>query len=150
MRSIQRYLHLAAMLALPNLVGLFSALAAQSPTPVGTWKGTWNSPDGSVYAATVQLSVASDGSVDGSIDWKMMTAQRADLIPKIGMHGTEYVRGTFDARCRVLTMAGYKLDDPHTILGMDQYELVLAPNGAGLGGVTANHDAWTGMLSLRR
>ena len=139
-----------SLLTISSLMLLAGTVAGQSPTPAGTWKGSWNSPDGSVYAATVQLSVAADGSVDGSIDWKMTTAQRADLISKISLHGTEFVRGTFDAHCRVLTMAGYKLDDPHAILGMDQYELILAPNGAGLGGVTANNGAWTGMLSLRR
>jgi hypothetical protein len=44
-------------------------------------------------------------------------------------------------------MAGYRLDDPQHILGMDRYELILAANGAGLGGVTANGDTWTGMFS---
>lgn len=139
-----------SLLTLLSLLVFVGAAAAQNPTPAGTWKGAWDSPDGSVYAATVQLIIAADGSVEGSIDWKMTAAQRADLIPKISLHGTEFVRGTFDARCRVLTMAGYRLDDPHAILGMDQYALILAPNGAGLGGVTSNHDAWTGMLSLRR
>jgi len=128
----------------------FGALAAQSPTPAGTWTGKWDSPDGSVYSATVQLTVASDGTVDGSINWKLTAARRSDLDPKVGLHGTEFVRGTFDAHCRVLTMGGYKLDDPEHVLGMDHYELILAPNGAGLGGVTENNGAWTGMLSLRR
>lgn len=137
------------MLTIPTLLLLVGAVAGQSPTPAGTWKGSWDSPDGSVYSATVQLTVAADGSVDGTIDWKLTAARRTDLNPKIGLRGTEYVRGTFDARCRVLTMAGYKLDDPQHILGMDHYELILAPNGAGLGGVTENNDTWTGMLSLR-
>ena len=129
-------------------------LGAQTPTPAGSWSGTWDSPDGSVYTATVRLTVAPDGSVDGAISWMLKDARRADLQPKIGLSGTEYVRGTYDARCRVLAFAGYKLDDPNKILGMDQYQLLLAPNGGGLAGVTANDQGqgatWTGMLSLRR
>jgi hypothetical protein len=135
---------------------LFAArlLVAQSPTPAGRWMGTWDSPNGSVYTATVQLTVTPDGSLDGTILWTLKETRRADLQPKVGLSGTEYVHGTYDGRCRVLAFVGYKLDDPSKILGMDHYELILAPNGGGLGGVTGNDqgkgDTWTGMLSLRR
>jgi hypothetical protein len=132
----------------------FRSLPAQAPTPAGRWTGTWDSPDGSAYTAIVDLTVTRDGSVDGSISWTLKDARRADLQPKVGMSGVEYVHGTYDARCRVLALAGYKLDDPHQILGMDHYELIVAPNGGGIGGVTANDqgkgETWTGMLSLRR
>ena len=135
------------------LLGLFltaTSLPAQAPTPAGTWKGTWDSPNGSVYAATAELTVTPDGTVDGSISWTLKDTRRADLLPKVEQSGTEYVHGTYDARCRVLALAGYKLDDPQQILGMDRYELILAANAGGLGGVTENGGAWTGMLSLRR
>ena len=129
-------------------------LFAQTPSPAGTWKGIWDSPNGSVYTAIVRFTVASDNTIDGSISWTLKDTRRADLQPKVGQSGIEYVRGTYDARCRVLTFAGYKLDDPSNILGMDHYELILARNGGGLGGVTGNDlgqgDTWTGMLSLRR
>jgi len=138
-------------------LGLFltvRALSAQAPTAAGTWKGSWDSPNGSVYTALVQLTVGPDGTVDGSISWTLKNTRRADLQPKVGLSGIEYVHGTYDARCRVLAFAGYKLDDPQQILGMDRYELILASNGGGLGGVTANDlgqgETWTGILSLRR
>ena len=129
-------------------------LVAQAASPGGTWQGTWDSPSGSVYTAVMQLTVTPDGSIDGSIAWTLKDTRRPDLQPKIGATGTEYVHGTYDARCRVLAFAGYRLDDPRQVLGMDHYQLILAPNGAGLGGVTGNDegkgDTWTGMLSLRR
>lgn len=133
-----------------GLVLTVTSLPAQAPTPAGTWKGSWDSPNGSVYAATVELTVTSDGTVDGAISWTLTATRREDLQPKVGQSGIEYVHGTYDARCRVLALAGYKLDDPRQILGMDRYELILAANGGGLGGVTENNNAWTGMLSLRR
>jgi hypothetical protein len=140
------------------LLGLFALIAralpaqglTQAPSPAGTWKGGWDSPNGSVYTAIAQLNVTPDGTVDGSISWTLKDTRRADLTAKVGQSGREFVHGTYDARCRVLALAGYKLDDPQHILGMDRYELILAANGAGLGGVTANGDTWTGMFSLRR
>jgi hypothetical protein len=122
----------------------------QAPSPAGTWQGIWDSPNGSVYTAVVQLNVTPDGAIDGSISWTLKDTRRPDLVAKVGQSGVEFVHGTYDARCRVLALAGYRLDDPQHILGMDRYELLLAVNGAGLGGVTANGDTWTGMFSLRR
>lgn len=136
----------AVTLALPLLLSLG---LTRAPSPAGTWKGTWDSPDGSVYSAVMTLTTSGD-SVSGSINWTLTRATRSDLVPKIGQYGTEFVRGVFHTDCRVVDMAGYRLDDPKHILGMDRYNLILAPNGAGLGGVTANNDAWTGMISLRR
>ena len=145
-RSVTHLLILALLTAKP--------LGSPAPSPAGTWRGTWDSPNGSVYTAVAQLTVTADGSLDGSITWTLKDTHRADLAPRVGQTGIEYVHGTFDARCRVATFEGYKLDDPQKVLGMDHYELVLAPNGAGLGGVTGNDqgsgDTWTGMLSLRR
>ena len=129
-------------------------LSSQTVTPAGSWSGTWNSPNGSVYSASAQFTLTADGALEGTIRWTLTETRRADLTPKVGQSGTEYVHGTFDARCRVAVFAGYKLDDPQKILGMDHYQLILAPNGQGFGGVTGNDqgkgDTWTGMVSLRR
>ena len=130
--------------------GLTAQGPTQAPSLAGSWQGIWDSPNGSVYTAIVQLNVTADGTVDGSISWTLKDTRRHDLATKVGQSGVEFVHGTYDPRCRVLALAGYKLDDPQQILGMDRYELILAENGAGLGGVTANGGAWTGMFSLRR
>lgn len=149
------YLHRALSALL--LLGLALApqhLFSQAPTPAGNWTGTWDSPNGSVYTAVAQFTVTPDGSLDGTITWTLKDTRRSDLAPKVGQSGTEHVHGTFDARCRVAIFAGYKLDDPQSILGMDHYQLILAPNGQGFGGVTGNDqgkgDTWSGMFSLRR
>ncbi|HWZ29591.1 MAG TPA: hypothetical protein VNX15_13565 [Gemmatimonadales bacterium] len=136
----------AVALAVPGLI--LSLGLTRAPSPAGTWKGGWDSPDGSVYSAVMTLTATGD-SVDGSILWTLTQATRTDLKPKISQHGTEFVRGVYHIDCHVVQMAGYRLDDPNHILGMDHYELVLAPNGAGLGGVTENNGTWTGMISLR-
>lgn len=146
-----RALSLLLILSLgPTPAQLFS----QTPTPAGNWRGTWDSPNGSVYTAVAQFTVTTDGSLDGAITWTLKDTRRADLASKVGQSGTEHVHGTYDARCRVATFAGYKLDDPQQILGMDHYQLILAPNGDGFAGVTGNDqgkgDTWTGMFSLRR
>lgn len=142
-----------ARLIILSLFSTVRSLVAQAPSPAGTWQGTWDSPNGSVYTAVMQLTVTADGSADGSIAWTLKDTRRPDLQPKIGATGTEYVHGTYDARCHVLAFAGYKLDDPKQVLGMDHYQLILAPNGAALSGVTGNDegkgDTWTGILSLR-
>jgi len=137
----------AVTLAVPSL--LLCLGLSRAPSPAGTWKGTWDSPDGSVYSAAMTLTANGD-SIDGSIIWTLAQATRPDLKPKVGQHGTEFVRGVYHVDCRVVQMAGYRLDDPSHILGMDHYDLILAPNGAGLGGVTDNGGTWTGMISLRR
>jgi hypothetical protein len=152
--AFPRCCHPIRFLVLGFFVLMTTALTAQgqtqAPSPAGTWQGKWDSPNGSVYTAVVQLNVTSDGTVDGSISWTLKDTRRPDLAVKVGQSGVEFVHGTYDARCRVLALAGYRLDDPQHILGMDRYELILAANGAGLGGVTANGDTWTGMFSLRR
>jgi hypothetical protein len=144
--AVPRRGHPARLLLLGFFVLMARTLLAQG-APLA---GIWDSPDGSVYTAVVQLNVTPDGTVDGSISWTLKDARRPDLAAKVGQSGTEFVRGAYDARCRVLALAGYRLDDPQHILGTDRYELILAANGAGLGGVTANGDTWTGMFSLRR
>ena len=148
--SQRAFIHLLAF----SIVLTPGLLFSQTVTPAGIWSGTWNSPNGSGYSAIAKFTAAPDGAVEGSITWTLTETRRADLSPKIGQSGTEYVRGTFDAHCRVAVLAGYKLDDPQHILGMDHYQLILAPNGQGFGGVTGNDqgkgDTWTGMVSLRR
>src|ERR1043166_8047826 len=100
-----------------TLLSTTRQLVSQTPTPEGNWSGRWDSPNGSVYTAVAQFTVTPDGLLDGSIKWTLKDTRRADLAPKLGQTGVEYVHGTYDTRCRVAIFEGYKLDDPQNILG---------------------------------
>jgi len=126
------------------------SVAAQVVTPAGEWKGSWTAPEGWAYAAALRLSLNSDATVEGSITWTLKRSPRSEEQAKIGLTGVEHVRGTYDSRCRVARLEGYRLDDPNSILGIDRYELVLAQTGNSLGGITWHHGPWTGQLLLTR
>lgn len=122
---------------------------AQGPLD-GTWGGIWLSPSGYVYLAEMRLKVDNSGSLEGEIKWILKESPRAEEQSKLGMTGTEFVRGSFDAKNRLVSFDGYRKDDPNQILGLDKYRLILAENGIVLGGITWNHGAWTGLFSLSR
>lgn len=103
-----------------------------------------------LYGAVMHLSVVSGDSVEGSIAWSLKRSPRPPDQAKLGLRGTEYVRGRYSADCGVLRIAGYRLDDPSEILGMDRYSLVLAETGVSLGGITWDHGSWAGLLMLAR
>ena len=114
-----------------------------------TWDGLWISPTrGSIYAAEFHLHVDSMNAVQGHIKWTLKRSPHESERKKIGMTGVEYVSGTYDPRCRILSIDGKGKDDPHTILGLDKYRLILAENQKALGGITESHGTWRGMLSL--
>lgn len=129
------------------------SLLAQERAPgplAGTWEGTWLSPSGFVYLAEMRLELNSSGAVEGEIKWALTKSPRAEEQPKVGMTGTEFVRGKFDSTSNVLAIDGYRKDDPNQILGLDKYRLILAENGAALGGITWNHGSWRGLIGLSR
>jgi hypothetical protein len=143
---------LAALTALVGCPGLSSAQAvadADRQILAGPWIGIWNS-DTMEYGASVSLSVAADGSIEGKIDWTLRKSGRADYASKIGMKGVEYVRGKFQPGSSVVSFDGYRLDDPNKILGTDRYRLILSENRATLGGLTWDHGSWGGRIFLKR
>jgi hypothetical protein len=148
MRSSTTYLR--TVLCLAALSGISQRLPAQQPSVAGAWKGEWSSPQGYLYGAVMHLSVVSGDSVEGSIAWSLKRSPRPADQAKIGLRGTEYVRGRYSADCGVLRVAGYRLDDPSVILGMDRYALLLSETGMSLGGITWDHGTWTGQFVLAR
>lgn len=113
------------------------------------WVGEWKGSDG-VYTAEMSLTIDANSDLSGQIVWTLTATQREDYQDKIGLTGIEYVRGSFDPDSRLVRLEGYEMDDEHSILGLDLYELVLAPNARTLGGITRNHGTWKGQFHLVR
>lgn len=113
------------------------------------WTGLWQS-DTHEYEATLKLTVAASGRIDGAITWKLLKSNRPNYQSKIGMTGTEFVRGQFDPDTNLVTFNGYRLDDPNTILGMDQYRLVVGDTRKTMAGLTSDHNTWSGRIFLKR
>lgn len=127
-----------------------SSFAQDQPVFVGNWQGEWSNPTGYVYIADMQLTAASDGSILGKIHWILKQSPNAEEQAKLGMSGTEFVSGTYDANSRVLTFEGISKSDPNNILGLDKYKLLLADNSNVMGGITLNNGNWRGVFSLMR
>ena len=116
----------------------------------GSWSGQWSSPDGFIYLAELHLESAGNGTVKGQINWILNRSPRTEEQSKLGLTGIEFVKGTYNPANKVLSIDGYSKTDPNSILGLDKYRLILAVNGAAIGGVTWNHGSWRGLLGLRR
>ena len=114
------------------------------------WSGVWRSRDGYVYDGDMLLRVNPDGSVEGRIRWTLVEPPpgRDDLDERIGEEGVEYVWGLYDPKARLLTMEGYRRDDPKQAIGMDRYRLGLSPAGDKIGGVTWTRGAWAATFDL--
>ena len=141
---------ICAVLCLAATLGLPAHVSAQAGNVAGTWRGVWAAPEGYVYAAEMRLTVDAANTVEGSITWTLRQSPDAAEQWKVGRAGVEFVRGAYDSRCGVVRLAGYALDDPSQILGMDRYQLVVAETGGSLGGITWNHGPWTGHIVLTR
>jgi len=116
-----------------------------------TWDGLWVSPTrGYIYTAEMHLKVDRSNAVRGHIQWTRQSSPRASEQAEAGLTGVEYVVGKYDPSCRILSIEGERLDDPHTILSLDEYRLILAENRIALGGITKSHGTWRGMFSLGR
>ena len=114
------------------------------------WQGQWTAPDGAVFSAALQLKPLVGNRVEGRITWKLVLALDPAEQAKVGIPADELVRGAFDPRSRVLTIDGYDKVDPRDVIVLDKYRLLLAADGSALGGITWNHDSWSGALFLRR
>jgi len=142
---------LLLFLSIASLPGSSSAQESDASLPVrGTWSGQWSSPEGFTYLAEMHLEAASNGTIEGQINWTLVKSARAEEQSKLGLTGVEFVKGKYDPVSRVLAVDGYTKTDPNTILGLDKYRLILAENGAALGGITRNHGSWGGLLGLLR
>lgn len=122
-----------------------------SASPAGSWSGDWSSPSGAYLTTSVILDDDGSGNVSGRIEWTLRRTNRPDKQGKVGMSATEFVRGRFDPASRVLTMAGYRKDDPNNVLVMvDNYRLTLGGDSRSLTGKAKNGGSWNATMKLSK
>jgi hypothetical protein len=114
------------------------------------WEGQWVNRRGFIYHPIMEPKVGPDNVAEGRIDWTLEKSPRRSDQPKLGRRAVEFVQGTYDPGVRPLSLEGYRKDDPHQIVVLDRYRLLLAENRKVLGGITKDNGAWRGMLSLAR
>lgn len=140
------------------LLGLLIAgpAVAQTEKPLttadisGTWQDEWTSARGFLYSAVLNLRVSPDGLATGSFTWTLKRSPRPEEQAKLGLGATEHVSGRTNTTARTVTLAGTRKDDPHTIIGLDRYKMVVSDDGRVMGGITWNHSDWLGQIILRR
>ena len=104
-------LRVRLLAALALLVLAASAFAqTKSPLPIndlaGERQGQWTSPSGYLFAATLSLKVAPDGTADGQVVWTLKRSPLAEEQRKLGMSATEFVSGKVDSAAGTVTLAG--------------------------------------------
>ena len=119
---------------------------------VGPWRGVWTRKNSDYeYQAELSFAAPVQGKITGEIRWMLVQSPRADEQAKIGLRGTEYLEGNYDARTHVANVAGVRLDDPNGILGPDSYRFLMSPDGLQMIGLSLTNDMnWTGRLDLSR
>jgi len=151
--SITAFVLAIAILALPSRSQAPTGKgAAAAPDATGHWHGVWAAPGGWVYEADFQITEGLGNAVVADIHWTLRQADpsRTDYQGKVGMTGVEHTKGIFFPAVGVVSLEGYALDDPNTILGMDKYRLILSDDGTTLGGITWDHGDWNGQFFAKR
>jgi hypothetical protein len=139
----------------PSALTTNAAISSSPPSVpaelTGRWQGQWSSPFGTIFAANVYLETSGNSTVvQGYINWTMKSSPQEAKQAKIGLTAVEYIKGSYNPEARLLTVEGYRKDDPNDIIALDKYRLVLAADNRSLGGATRNHGGWRGRLSLSR
>lgn len=120
------------------------------PTAVGVWEGEWSNETGILYDCIMHIDVSASNNLSGSIIWTLRQSPRSSDQPKVGLQGTEYIRGIYDPITHSVKAEGYDEEDPNEVIGLDKYKLVLSEDGARLSGETESHGTWLGRLSATR
>lgn len=142
----------ALMTCLAFVVGLLlAAPAAAQGFPPGPWRGIWTGGAGAYeYQAELDFTMENSGRVEGQFTWMLVVSPRLEEQNKIGQRAVEHLEGAFDPNSGALTLRGTRVDDPHGIIGMDVYRLVVSPNGEYIAGITQDNGTWQGRIELTR
>jgi hypothetical protein len=110
-------------------------------SPGGIWNGDWNSMGKTAtnFSAVMDITDDGNGKINGKIIWILRATNNPKKIGKTGLSATEYVQGTFDQTTHLLSLKGYRKDDPYDLVILDKYQLSLAAdnstmNGKSIGG----------------
>ena len=117
--------------------------------PAGSWSGSLSYPSGASFSGQADLTDEGGGRVSGQIVWTYVSAGNRSKADKIGLSATEYVRGTYDAATRTLTLNGYSKSDPYNMIILDKYRLTLAENNRQMNGYSFGGKT-RGNFSLRK
>ena len=123
----------------------------KSPVAAGTWSGQWRTDSGTLFDFQLTLRNVDENGLDGRVNWTMRRTARPDKTDKIGLSAVEFVRGGADPLTRVVTLKGYRKDDPDNVLVMlDEYRLLISADGKRLTGLARNGGKWNGKIDLSR
>ena len=148
MRAALAALLILVALALPGIAQTKPDLPAIDVA--GEWQGQWISPSGYLFTATLKLQLAPDGVASGTFVWMLRRSPLPEEQRKLGQAATEYVSGRFDPAAGTLVIAGTRKDDPHDVIFVDRYRLIVSGNGRTMGGLSRNLGDWDGQLFLAR
>lgn len=122
-----------------------------APLLQGTWDGDWVNDEGFLFTFKMELEVKENQDLEAKIDWLLVKypESREDYDEKVGKRAVEWVRGK--ALQNKIFLQGYRRQDAHQIIGLDEYELTLDCAKQTLEGVTFNGGNWKGkVFALRR
>lgn len=129
---------------------IFSPTASSQSFPPGPWRGVWTTLDGQFeYQAELNFVTEMGGHVTGQIRWMLVRTPQREQIPNIGQRATEFIEGRFE-ESGALIIHGVRVDDPHHIIGVDEYRLVASPDGHYIAGITGENGTWQGRMDLTR
>ena len=120
------------------ILGLFlSKLEAQNY--FGNYSGEWTNEEG--YVFTFKLHLEKDNSY---FTW---TEINSPYKPKPDTAtAKEFLKITAGTNNKTLILVGIREDDPHNIIGIDEYSLKLSEDWKVLYGITKNHGNWKGRI----
>ena len=119
------------------------------------FKGNWTKL-GTTYDFSFDLYLrhTEGNQVEGVFNWKFVhynenePNSRSYYEEKRDLTAKEFVRGTYNPQTKELHLRGYKKEDPHLIIGIDEYRLKVDDNGD-IGGKTKAHGSWKGRVNGR-
>jgi hypothetical protein len=123
----------------------------KSVDPAGRWKGGWSTASGTTADIEFSLNETGGNQIEGQIRWTLRKTVRPDKRDKVGLSAIEHIRGVYDPQTRLLTLKGYRKDDPDNVLVMvDDYRLTVSEDGRRITGRAKNGGKWNGVLSMDR